>query len=566
MPVGLFGKLFLTMDVPGSLPSMTETAFRLIAGVTMLLWASGFTRTGMLRGFGPQLREMLRNWSNNRLRAAAGGLVVTALLQSSFATCLIVGSFTGKGGIPLTVGLAVMLGADVGSAAVVQFLALDLDLPRYILIIVGSFMFIFHAEGRMRNVARILLGLGMILESLSWIGDAGTTIRSSEFSVDLLANLASEPILGMSVGLVFGWLLHSSLVTVLLLASLTAVGMFSHGEGLVLMLGANMGAAIPAVVSLWHGGIEGRSVAVGNFLMKAIVAVVLAVIFVYLVDLLALSVTGPELILYGHLVFNMIVAVLFLPFTGAVATLLRTWMKEPQTAALQPDAPRYLSRRDLNQAALALANASRETMRMGDMVMDSLEQVMRGLMTNELLVLGNISRIERCVDTLFIGVRDYLVDLSCLTLSATEGRRLNAILDFAINLEHAGDIIKLNLTRLLERKVQRNLAFSPMGEQEIQDFYRNCRNSMKLAMNVFLSNDPVLAGQLIAEKRQIRNKAHDAAEGHFMRLRSGNKQSIETSTLHVDLLRDLKRIHGHFVSVAYSAKDEKKGERKRGLK
>ena len=535
--------------------SMTEVTLRLISGVVLLLWASGFCRTGMLRGFGTDLRTFLTKASQSRVTAVIGGISVTTLLQSSLATCLMLSTFAGAGGISLAIGLAVMLGADVGSALVVQFLSLDLQVFRYLLLSLGGILFVFNAEGKIRNVARILLGLGMIMESLAWISLAGATIRESELSGLVISTLAREPFLAVLVGMAFGWVLHSSLVTVLFLVSLTGAGIFSGTEGFSLMLGANVGAAIPAVVSLWGHSIGARRIAVGNLMMKAVTALVLIIFGESIAAPLLSDLTAPFVILYGHLAFNTLLLVVFIPLTDVVAKIVTRVFKETVSEATNAGTPRYLSENDLGDCALALSNASREVLRMGDLVLDSVDQIRYGILNNELIVQNRIGQNEQHLDHLFHEIRDYLVKLSCTSLSASEKQEVARVLDFAVNLEHAGDIIVLNLTRLMERKAQRNLSFSSIGESEITSFFSACTESMRRAMNAFYAKSPELAERLIYDKRSFREDAHEVNEHHFERLRSGNPHSIESSTIHLDLFRDLKRVHAHFVTVAYALVD-----------
>jgi len=228
----------------------------------------------------------------------------------------------------------------------------------------------------------------------------------------------------------------------------------------------------------------------------------------------------------------------------------------PAPAASKAEsAPRYLDETALQTPSLALADAARETLRMGDLVEQMLRQVMTALKTNDRALVAQVSRADNVVDTLDEAIKLYLTKLTRESLDDREGRRAMEIVSFAINLEHIGDIIDKNLSELAGKKIKRGLQFSSEGEAEIVAFHRRILDNLKLAFSVFMSGDVGDARKLIAEKAALRNAELAAAEGHFARLREGRPESLETTSLHLDVLRDLKRIHSHICSVAYPVLD-----------
>jgi phosphate:Na+ symporter len=251
-----------------------------------------------------------------------------------------------------------------------------------------------------------------------------------------------------------------------------------------------------------------------------------------------------------HIAFNVATAVLFIGILDPLARLL-TWLLPDRVQAADPARPRYLDESALETPSLALADAARETLRAGDMVETMLRNVMTAMMTNDRALVDQVSRMDNAVDGLDEAIRLYLTKLTRGSLDEREGRRAMEIIAFAINLEHIGDIVDKNLSELAVKKIKRRLQFSSEGAEELSAFHRRIMESLRMAFGVFMSGDVGEARRLLAEKAALRNVELAATERHLERLREGRPESLETTSLHLDVLRDLKRIHSHICSVAY---------------
>jgi phosphate:Na+ symporter len=251
-----------------------------------------------------------------------------------------------------------------------------------------------------------------------------------------------------------------------------------------------------------------------------------------------------------HIIFNVVLAAVFIlvldPFAWLLVRLLPA-----QKKATDPTAPRYLEEGALDTPSLALANAARETLHMGDLIETMLRQVMTALMTNDRRLADEVSRMDNAVDRLDEAVKLYITKLTRGSLEDRDGRRAMEIVSFFINLEHVGDIIDKNLTELAIKKIKRKYEFSKEGAAELEAFHQRILESLKIACGLFMSGDVAVARRLVQEKAYLRNAELAAAETHLTRLREGRPESLETTSLHLDVLRDLKRIHSHICSVAY---------------
>jgi phosphate:Na+ symporter len=524
----------------------------LMGGVALLLWGLHMVQSGISRAFGSDLRWLLSKALGNRFSAFAAGLGLTAVLQSSTATGLMAASFAAERTLPLVSALAIMLGANVGTTLVVQVLSFNVAAGAPVLFVLGLLAFRFGKQARTRNVGRVAIGLGLMLLALHLLmvslapAEDAPTVRS------LLESITGDPVLCIVIAAALTWAAHSSVATVLLVMSLAYSHFITPMAALALVLGANLGSAINPV---FEGGRRDDPTSyrlpVGN-LINRLVGIVLIVPFLPALTA-ALQSMQPDfakLTAQFHMAFNVGLAILFIGLLDPLVWLL-TRLFPTQPAADSPYAPRYLDETALDTPSLALADAARETLRMGDFVENMLRNVMLALMTGNRALVANVSRTDNVVDHLNECIKLYVTKLTRESLDERDGKRAMEIISFAINLEHVGDIIDKNLCELATKKIKRRIEFSPEGAAELEAFHKRIVDSLRLGFSVFMSGNVEDARKLIAQKAGIRTAELAAAERHFERLREERSQSIETTSLHLDILRDLKRIHSHICSVAY---------------
>jgi len=531
--------------------SGTELFASFIGSVALLLWGVRMVRTGMTRAFGSTLRRAIATYARTRIRAFLAGVGVTGILQSSTATTLLLASFAGRGLIALPLALAVVLGADVGSAVVAQVFSLDVKWLWSVLVALGVLVFMSTDADRARGVARIFIGLGLMLLALIHIGYAAAPLRDSALFRSLLTGLAGEPILGFIAAVAVSWLVHSSLSIVLLVMSLAAAQALPVPLALALVLGANVGGSLAPFLTLSGSPPAARRVPLGNLVMRAAVALPALFLVTPIAAWLAMIEPDPGRIAINfHTAFNLAVAALFLPAVALVATLASRILPDlPQSEASTK--PKHLDPTVVESPSEALACAMRETLNMGDRVADMLRQALVVFERSDPKLMKEVEKADNVVDELHEAIKLYLVKVSKSEMTEEESRRYVEVITFTTNLEHVGDIIDKNLMELAAKKIKNRYAFSPEGLDEIRHFHSRVMDNMRLAFNVFATRDVTLARRLLAEKATTRAAELAAADSHFGRLREGRLESIETSAIHLDVMRDLKRINGHLTSVAY---------------
>jgi len=522
----------------------------LLAAIALLVWGTHIVRTGMLRVFGENLRRVLQGSFSNRFAAASAGLGVTSLVQSSTATCLIVASFVGKGLVATSAALAAMLGADVGTALMAVVFSFDLSWLSPLLIFSGVVMFISRQNGQAGRIGRVLIGLGLITLALQLIVGATKPLTESPAVRALLVALPNEVLLDIVVGAALTVLSYSSLAIVLLTATLASQAMIPSTVALGLVLGANVGSGVLAMLATSGAAPEVRRLPLGNLVFKTIGALIAIPLLSQAHVLLQEFVPSvPQQVVLFHLGFNIVLALLFIGLTGPVGRLVERWLPTPPPGA--GDRPRHLDPVALATPSLAISCAAREALHQADVV----ETMLRGMLTvlrhNDLELAERLRHMDDTVDELYSAIKFYLTQISREALSEREGRRWTDIVSFTINMEQIGDIIERVVQDIEDKKVRKNRSFSDAGMAEICHLHERLLSNLRLGMSVFLDGHVRDAQKLLEEKARFRDLEHEYAANHIARLQDNTAQSIETSSLHLDLISELKRINSHICSIAY---------------
>jgi len=525
----------------------------LMGGVALLLWGLHMVLTGVLRAFGPNLQRILGKSLNNRFTAFGTGLGLTALLQSSTATGLMTASLAADGTVSLVPALAIMLGANVGTTLIVQLLSFDIAAIAPVLFVVGLVTFrLAGSNSFAKALGRIVIGLGLTLLALHILVDTLAPAEQAPAVRALLASITNDPVMCIVIAAALTWAAHSSVAVVLLVMSLAYSQFVTTEAALALVLGANLGSAInPLIEAGNRSDPASRRLPVGNMLNR-LVGILIALPFLHPIaeELRAWQPDAAKLTAEFHMLFNIVLAAIFIGLLDVLAKLLVRFLpdrKQPEDAS----APRYLDEAALETPPLALANAARETLRMGDTVETMLRDVMTAIMTNNRKLTGEVERRDNVVDKLTEAIKLYITKLTRDSLDEEEGRRAMEIVSFTINLEHIGDIIDKNLCELALKKIKRGYQFSAEGAAELTEFHKRTLESLQAAFGIFMTGNVEAARKLLRTKTELRKAELETADRHFERLREGRPESLETTSLHLDILSDPKRIHSHICSVAY---------------
>lgn len=526
------------------------TLLDLAGTVALLLWSVHMVETGVQRAYGARLRSVLGRALRTRLHAFLAGAGVTAVLQSSTATGLMVTGFAAGGLVDLVPAIAVMLGANVGSTLIVQVLSFDVTVVAPIFVLAGLILF-RRAQAAPRDFGRVFIGLGLMLMALHQFLSLLGTLESSAAFLPLLQELAAQPVIAVIVAATITWALHSSVAAVLVVMSLAAKGLMPPEAAIAFVVGANVGTAINPILE-GASGIDAaaKRLPFGNLLIRVAGALVVLAAFPWLAPRATqLGTDLPHAIANFHTLFNLALALVMLPLLDPYARLLRAWFPTGLSDA-DPSKPQYLDPAARDTPVVAIGAAAREALRLADFLEAMLQGFKDALEKGDRQLIGQTRLLDDNVDRINSAIKAYVTGLNHEALSEDDHRRLGEILAFSLNMEQAADIVDNNLLALVGKTIKRGVVFSNEGKAEIVAMVDRLISNTRAAASLFVSDDVRAARLMAKQKEEFRQLESAAVAAHFARLRSGRTDTAETSAMHLDAVRDLKQINSHLVAAA----------------
>ncbi|TFL17214.1 Na/Pi cotransporter family protein [Jannaschia formosa] len=521
------------------------------AAAALLIWAVRLVRTGFERALGGQLRLWLRRSTSNRVAAAATGGATAVLMQSSTAVAVLMAGFVSTGAIGSVAGLAIMLGADVGSAVVALLLNSRLAVLTPLLLLVGVLIFLRSGRRRVRQVGRILIGLALVFLSLDLIREASRPFTESAGAEAVMLYLAQDMMSAFLIAALFAWLVHSSVAAVLLFATLAAQGLLPADAALAMVLGANLGGSLIALGLTLRSDAPVRRVVWCNLLVRGGgAAVILYTLSAHDLPVATLGAGPDQQALHLHLLFNLCLMLVCLPFVGPLMKIAERLL--PDTPAAADGAWRSaLDPAVLDQPRRAFGCAQRELVEMGHRIEIMLREVI-GLFDRYDETVAQRHRGEtRAISRMSLDTRTYLSRVRSHDPKEDTGKRAFDLAGIAVNFEAGADVIGRKLVRLAELKDKEDLNFSAEGWRELSDFHDVVLRNVQHGISVLMSEDIGLARELVEQKERVRDLEQRLQQRHLKRLRQGLAETFETSSIHIDILRSLKTLNTSFAMIAY---------------
>jgi phosphate:Na+ symporter len=534
----------------------------LAGAVALMLFATRMVKTGVERAYGDVLRHRLRATMRNPVMAVLAGCGLAVALQSSTAVTLLVGSFAGAGIVSGAAGQLAVRGAEIGSALVVKLLTFDLTLLVPLCLIAGTVMFMATERRDWRQLGRILIGVGLLILSLEMIGQASEPLRNSQLMPLIINYFSGDSITTYLLAALVTWLFQSSIAAVLLMATLAGRGLITPELGVVLVLGVNLGSSLIAPMLTRSAPPEVRIVPVGNLLMRGLGSLIMLVlIMTFKPDVAFLGRTAPDQIVNAHILFNVLILLAGLPLAGFVyrasEKIVALGTKPQPAATLEVVELSALNESALDTPSQALANATREVVRVCETVEIMLKRIIELYEDADPAKIKALAALDDRVDRKHAAIKLYLAKITRNPLTEDEALRCQELIGACVKLEQVGDIIVRNMLVHVRKKLERGLEFTPEGWQELCAFHSSVLANARLAFNVLVSRDPETARQLVLEKDLLREREKETSASHFLRLREGTAKSVETSSIHLDTIRDLKQINSLLASIAYPVLEER---------
>lgn len=534
----------------------------LAGAVALLLWATRMVRTGVERAYGDRLKRKLRNVMANPVFAVGFGLFMAVVLQSSTAVTLLVGSFVGSGFVSGVAGLMAVRGGELGSALVVKILSYNLTALVPLCLLIGTFIFMTTERRDWRQLGRIIVGIGLLILSLQMTGEATAPLRDSAVLPNIISYLSTDPVSSFLIAAVLTYLFHSSIAGIILLVSFASHGLIHAELCVVMVLGVNLGSSLIAPLLTRNAPPETRLVPLGNLMMRGAGSLIMLLLFLACKPPVSWLGADPVTqVVNAHIVFNLIILLVGIPLSQPVLKLTNWLVNLKKTTAQTVETADFMAQSALDETVLekpnlALANAAREVIRICDLVDLMLDKVMGLYEKPNKSVMNELIQLDDILDKKHAAIKLYLARLAGQKLSDEEAFRTQELLGACIKLEQVGDIITHNMLALVKKKQQQNLEFTEDGWRELSRFHSIVLANAHMAFNVLVSRDTRTAHLLVQEKDNLRELEKETSLKHFQRLRQGDEKSVESSSLHLDTLRDLKQINSLLTSIAYPILEE----------
>ena len=524
-----------------------------VAGaVGLLIWAVRLVRTGVERGFSNSLGQWLRYSAKRRLLSVFSGISTALVLQSATAVALLAASFSAKGVLSPTSGLAMLLGADIGSALAAQLLLLKQSFFIPLLFVLGVTLFLRNKTGILRQTGRIFIGLALIFVALDMLRAATDPLLNNPSTQLVMQYLSQDLVTAFLIGAVFTWLVHSSVASVLLFVTLAAQSILPLMPASVMILGANLGGAFIAYTLMLSSPLDARKIAIANFTLRGGGAILVAILLASYPDILKmLGHEAARQTINLHLSFNVILATLALPVIGPCMRLLDMIMKHTSSNDKSSQVQSVLAPSLLDHPQRALGCSARELLNMGHRIEAMLSTSINLYARWNPEEAESLYKLDEEIENMHLELKLYLANLSENSLSKDMAQRSLELASLSSHLEAESDSIARVMVPLASRLNMEGVSFSEEGLSEVTEFAERISNNVKIALDVMMNQNPEEARELILAKEKIRKTEQKLQKKHLARLQRGLVESIETSNIHQETLRALKQINTSFSMIGY---------------
>jgi phosphate:Na+ symporter len=546
----------------------------LFGGLALFLFGMDLMADALKAVAGERMKDILARLTTNRVMGALTGAFVTAVINSSSVTTVLVVGFISAGLMSLAQSVGVIMGANIGSTMTAQLIAFKVTKAALLMIGVGFTMTFVSQRERIRQYGGMLMGLGLVFFGMSVMSDAMAPLRTYEPFIKVMEEM-QNPLIGIAVAALFTGLIQSSAATTGIVIVMASQGLVNLPTGIALAFGANIGTCATAALAAIGKPREAVRAAVVHVLFN--VAGVL--VWVGLIDQLAdlvrwispqypeltgdarLAAEVPRQIANAHTLFNVANTLLFLSFTGQFARLAE-W--------LVPDRPlgeeelvvraKYLDDVLLTTPSLALDRVRLEILHMGERVQEMMERIMPAILSGNKETLRDIERMDDDVDMLHAQIISYLGKISRLTLTESQTAELIRLMEAANDLENIGDVIETNLIVLGNERIDQGVSISQPTREVLTNFHIAVNRAVERAVQAVAQKNQLAARSVTSMKQEINRIAESAAAHQAQRLVAEEPNRIPTYTIEVDIIEKLKRIYYFAKRMAKTVDNEESGE------
>lgn len=545
-----------------------EALFNFIGGLGMFLYGMNVMADGLQKSSGKKMKKLLEILTNNRLIAVLVGAGVTAIIQSSSATTVMIVGFVNAGLMNLSQAVGVIMGANIGTTITAWIVSMSewgaFFKPEYLaplFIGIGAFSMLFTKSQKKKLVAEILIGFGLLFIGLTFMSDAIVPYRDAPIFATAFQILGRNPFLGILTGAVVTAVIQSSSASVGILQTLAMNGLVTWNSAIFITLGQNIGTCITAVISSIGANRTAKRAAFIHFLFNFIGAVIFGIVMFVLFSLnkaWAYSDISSVQISIFHTIFNVMNTVVLFPFANQLVKVSELVLRDKaKISAEKTDDKitlRHLDNRILETPTFAVQNAVLEVVRMGETTYDNAKLAFEAVLENDNDKADEVYRQEEVIDEMARLISDYLVQISNLSLSEQEQKLVNHLFYTVGDIERVGDHAE-NLAELAEFKVENNIEFSGKASEELGGVMEFVTNSLVYAIKARSEASVDFADKSVEYEDLVDYVESELREKHIERL-AKNLCKPTSGVVYLDVLSNLERISDHAENIANYVKDE----------
>jgi len=551
-----------------------QMVMQLFGGLALFLYGIDKMTEALKAVAGDGMRTVLARLTSNRFMGALTGALVTAIIQSSSVTTVLVVGFTTAGLMSFAQSIGIIMGANIGTTITAQIVAFKVTKAALLMIAVGFAFLFFSKKDTLRHYGGILMGLGLVFFGMTVMSDAMQPLRSYQPFLDLMITM-ENPFVGIVVAMAFTALIQSSSATTAIVIVMAGQGFITLPAGIALAFGANVGTCVTAMLAAIGKPREALRAAVTHVLFN--IAGVL--VWLAFIDQLADAVTllspqhpelagterlaaeAPRQIANAHTIFNIANTFIFIGFTTLIARLVEWLVPDKPLSDERVIRPKYLDEDLLSTPSLALDLARREIGNMGNQVYEMLTVIMPAILTGNEAKLTEIELLDERVDALHAAIVVYLGKVSRMELREKQTTELMQLLDAVNDLENIGDVIEMNLVELGRRRLEKGVAVSRLTQVVLTDFHQVVVDAVNAAVQAVAEDNPDAAASVINMKKEINRVSNSTAAHEAQRLVANEPHRIEAYTIEMDITEKLQRIYYFARRMARTVADKKKASK-----
>ena len=548
-----------------------SSLFSFIGGLGMFLYGMNIMADGMQKTAGSKMSQFLGMLTNNRLMAVLLGALITAIIQSSGATTVMVVGFVSAGVLNLTQAVGVIMGANIGTTITAWIVSMNqlgdafaVFQPAFfapLLIGIGAIFMLFGKKQRMKTAGEILVGLGLLFIGLDFMSSSISPYTDAPVFSEAFRLLGSNPLLGMIIGALVTALLQSSSASVGILQTLAMTGVVTTNAAIFITLGQNIGSCVTAMISSIGGSRTAKRAAVIHLTFNVMGAVIFGVISFILFSLhpvlAAHNITSVQISIF-HTIFNLTNTALLFPFANQLVKLSGVFVpedkKEPAVADEESETMKHLDERIFESPAFAVETAAMEVVHMGQITMENVRRAMDAVLTKNANEVEDVYKTEQTINNMEKMLTEYLVKVNNLSLTERQKLVVNDLFYSINDIERVGDHAE-NLAEQAEYMVQHNISFSETGESDLHVICETAFNSFKHSINARQKGDMDDVRKVSQYEDEVDTLEEELREKHIERLSAG-KCDPSAGVVFLDLISNLERISDHAYNIAGYVKDE----------